>query len=206
MNDADRVEFENREMEAFASISAARTGGLQRVAHGIGDLMAIRHCPRCGSGDVIASSNGSTSCSFCHLDFTVAVQPQFASMPQTVDGQPYDDPSSADTETTPASPVAEPAAAAPAAPGALGAPAKDAADPEAATKAKIDAATGGGDPADPAKPGDDPAKPKAKNPVPPQFQKKTLRMLALRYADEATRAQVLDDIRVENGLTRWSTP
>jgi hypothetical protein len=212
MNTAAANEFQNREMEAFASIMASETGGLQRVAHGIGDLMAIRHCPRCGSGDVIGGSSGSTNCGFCHLDFTVMVQPQFSAMPQTVDGQPYQDPSSKDTETSPSTPLAAdpgatpPPAAPAAAPGAPGAP-KPGGDPEADTKAKIDAATGD-DPAAPAKPGDkpddDPTKPKAKNPVPPQFQKKTLRTLALRFADESTRHAVLDDVREQNGLTRWS--
>jgi hypothetical protein len=219
MNTAAANEFQNREMEAFASIMARDTGGLQRVAHGIGDLMAIRHCPRCGSGDVIAGSDGAVACGYCKLNFTVTVQPQFSAMPQTVDGQPYQDPSSKDTEVQPSvspfssDPGATPPPAAPgAAPAAPGAP-KPGGDPEADTKAKIDAATGGdpaapakpGDPKDPAKPDDDdPAKPKSKNPVPPQFQKKTLRSLALRFADPAARHTVLDDVRAENGLDRWS--
>lgn len=53
------------------------------------------HCPNCcfcGSGQVIARSDGTVECEFCHSAFTVQVQPEFPAFPQTIDGVPVDVP------------------------------------------------------------------------------------------------------------------
>jgi ribosomal protein S27AE len=50
---------------------------------------ALRHCPRCGSGNVTGGSDGSVTCGFCDFVFKVYAQPTHPFMPQTVDGQPY---------------------------------------------------------------------------------------------------------------------
>lgn len=53
------------------------------------DDQALRHCPRCGSGNVTGGSDGSVTCGFCNFVFKVYAQPTHPFMPQTVDGQPY---------------------------------------------------------------------------------------------------------------------
>ena len=62
------------------------------LAHDSGDSMTIFHCPFCGSGQVIARSDGSVECEFCHAAFTVQVQPEFSAFPQTIGGVPVDVP------------------------------------------------------------------------------------------------------------------
>jgi ribosomal protein L37AE/L43A len=52
------------------------------------DNIWTRNCPFCGSGQVIARSDGTVMCEFCNSSFTVQVQPEFSAFPQTVDGQP----------------------------------------------------------------------------------------------------------------------
>lgn len=61
---------------------------VRKVAHDSGDGETIYHCPFCGSGQVVARSDRSIECNFCHTNFTVQVQPQFSAFPQTIDGQP----------------------------------------------------------------------------------------------------------------------
>jgi hypothetical protein len=65
-----------------------REASMRVVAHDSGDGETIYHCPFCGSGQVIARSDRTIECEFCHVNFTVQVQPQFPSFPQTIDGQP----------------------------------------------------------------------------------------------------------------------
>lgn len=60
----------------------------QKIAHDSGDGATIFHCPFCGSGQVIARSDRTTECEYCHTCFTVQVQPQFPAFPQTIDGMP----------------------------------------------------------------------------------------------------------------------
>jgi DNA-directed RNA polymerase subunit RPC12/RpoP len=71
--------------------ASGRTGSvtvdLSKVAHDSGDPMVIYHCPRCGSGKIIARSDRTTECQFCGTVFTVQVQPEFPGFPQTIDGQ-----------------------------------------------------------------------------------------------------------------------
>lgn len=61
---------------------------VRKVAHDSGDGETIYHCPFCGSGQVIARSDRTIECQFCHVCFTVQVQPQFPAFPQTINGQP----------------------------------------------------------------------------------------------------------------------
>lgn len=63
-----------------------------RIAHDSGDSITVFHCPFCGSGQVIARSDGSIECEFCHSSFTVQVQPEFSAFPQTIGGVPVDVP------------------------------------------------------------------------------------------------------------------
>jgi hypothetical protein len=65
-----------------------RKASVQKQAHDSGDGATIFHCPFCGSGQVIARSDRSTECEYCHTCFTVQVQPQFPAFPQTIDGMP----------------------------------------------------------------------------------------------------------------------
>lgn len=61
---------------------------LVKQAHDSGDGETIYHCPFCGSGQVIARSDRTIECEFCHTCFTVQVQPQYPAFPQTVNGVP----------------------------------------------------------------------------------------------------------------------
>jgi len=63
--------------------------GLVKLAHDSGDGETIYHCPFCGSGQVVARSDGTTECEFCHNCFIVQVQPSQPEMPQTINGVPY---------------------------------------------------------------------------------------------------------------------
>lgn len=63
-------------------------GQMRKVAHDSGDGETIYHCPFCGSGQVIARSDRTIECQFCHICFTVQVQPQYPAFPQTINGQP----------------------------------------------------------------------------------------------------------------------
>jgi hypothetical protein len=57
-------------------------------AHGFSQDDEVVHCAFCGSGDVWGGSDGSIECNFCGKVFTVQVQPEFNTMPQTVGDQP----------------------------------------------------------------------------------------------------------------------
>ncbi len=70
-------------------VKEARVATTQHLAHDSGDGATIFHCPFCGSGQVIARSDRTTECEYCHACFTVQVQPQFPAFPQTgPDGMP----------------------------------------------------------------------------------------------------------------------
>jgi len=62
------------------------------TAHDSGDGQTIYHCPFCGSGQVLARSDRTIECEFCHTSFTVQVQPEFSAFPQTVNGMPMEVP------------------------------------------------------------------------------------------------------------------
>ena len=61
---------------------------ISKTAHDSGDGSTIYHCPFCGSGQVIARSDRTIECEFCHTAFTVQVQPMFPAFPQTINGMP----------------------------------------------------------------------------------------------------------------------
>lgn len=62
---------------------------LRREAHVSGNQVDVLHCPFCGSGGVVARSDGSIECTFCNAAFTVTVSPMYAAFPQSVGGQEY---------------------------------------------------------------------------------------------------------------------
>lgn len=59
------------------------------TAHVSGNNIDVLHCPFCGSGAIVARSDGSIECQFCESAYTVQVQPMYAAFPGTVDGSPY---------------------------------------------------------------------------------------------------------------------
>jgi ribosomal protein L37AE/L43A len=88
-------------------------GRIIKTAHQSGDNVTIYHCPFCGSGQVVAGSDGTVECDFCDTTFIVQVQPQQSSMPQTINGVPQQlpgmPPPGADPGATEAEPKGEPA-------------------------------------------------------------------------------------------------
>jgi uncharacterized Zn finger protein (UPF0148 family) len=71
---------------------AARRPSIVRIAHDSGDGETLFHCPFCGSGQIVARSDGAVDCDFCNTAFTVQVQPQMPAFPQTINGVPIDVP------------------------------------------------------------------------------------------------------------------
>lgn len=63
--------------------------GMRVTAHVSGNQIDVLHCPFCGSGAVIARSDGTIECGYCTSVFTVQVQPAYSGFPQSVDGMPY---------------------------------------------------------------------------------------------------------------------
>jgi DNA-directed RNA polymerase subunit RPC12/RpoP len=74
--------------QTYLSRTGAVMDQMRKVAHDSGDGETIYHCPFCGSGQVIARSDRSIECQYCHTNFTVQVQPLYPAFPQTIDGQP----------------------------------------------------------------------------------------------------------------------
>jgi hypothetical protein len=72
----------------FARAIAQDRPAIMKMAHDSGDPQVVYHCPACGSGQVIARSDGTIECGFCKMCFTVQVQPRYPAFPQTIDGQP----------------------------------------------------------------------------------------------------------------------
>lgn len=77
--------------------SVRPTGKVEPVycvrAHGtdvfvLEDNLLTGNCPFCGSGRVIARSDGTIECGFDKACFTVQVQPRFPAFPQTINGVP----------------------------------------------------------------------------------------------------------------------
>lgn len=75
-------------MRRIARTIAEDMPGIVKMAHDSGNPEVIFHCPFCGSGRVIARSDGTVSCGFCLTAFTVQVQPRYPAFPQTIDGVP----------------------------------------------------------------------------------------------------------------------
>lgn len=79
----------------------------RKVAHDSGDGETIYHCPFCGSGQVVGGSDGTIECEFCQSHFTVQVQPDMPTMPQTVNGQPSNMPGMPGGPANPDAPAPE---------------------------------------------------------------------------------------------------
>lgn len=122
------------------------------VAHVSGNSIDVLHCPFCGSGAVIARSDGTIECNYCTSVFTVQVQPQYPAFPMTSEGQPYAWPGQPDPATVVTPGGAPPMPGDPMAMGAGGAPADIAAPsfsglgPTDGTGGDPDAAGGDGGP------------------------------------------------------------
>lgn len=78
---------------------APAVGFKRIVAHVSGNSIDVLHCPFCGSGALIARSDGTIECNYCTAVFTVQVQPQFPAFPMTSQGQPYAWPGQPDPAT-----------------------------------------------------------------------------------------------------------
>lgn len=90
---AIRIGFEPLPQDAgpaqrFARALSEDMPPMIKLAHDSGDPQVVYHCPSCGSGQVIARSDGTIECGFCKMCFTVQVQPRFPAFPQTINGQP----------------------------------------------------------------------------------------------------------------------
>lgn len=82
--------------------SDAHVAGFQwHTAHQSADPTVVSHCPFCGSGAVIARSDGNVECTFCSRQFTISEQPLFSALP----GQ-----AGPDGPADPANPTAPPSA------------------------------------------------------------------------------------------------
>lgn len=111
-------------MNTKIALTVQKTG--QRiivVAHDSGDGETIYHCPFCGSGQIIARSDGTIDCEFCHTMFTVQVQPEYPAFPQTINGQPVQVPGMPGQIDSPVGAPADPNA--PMDPSQVGAPPAD---------------------------------------------------------------------------------
>jgi len=82
-----RIEVTNKD-EVASVKSIPKAAVLTKEGHDSGDGMTVFHCPFCGSGQVLARSDRTIECQFCHTAFTVQVQPVYPNFPQTIDGQP----------------------------------------------------------------------------------------------------------------------
>lgn len=78
--------------QRFARKLAEEMPRIIRLGHDSGDPQVIYHCPSCGSGQVIARSDGTVECGFCKMCFTVQVQPRYPAFPQTINGVPMEVP------------------------------------------------------------------------------------------------------------------
>jgi hypothetical protein len=78
--------------QRFARTLAEDMPRIIRLGHDSGDPQVIYHCPSCGSGQVIARSDGTVECGFCKMCFTVQVQPRYPAFPQTINGVPMEVP------------------------------------------------------------------------------------------------------------------
>lgn len=183
---------------------------LQAEAHDSGDNAIINHCPFCGSGGVVGSSNGTTTCTYCHTPFTVQVQSAHPFMPQTIEGQPTTPPGMPGDEPTEMSAPIDPAVEESdddVAEDPLGD-----ADPTAPDADPTQTSNG------PVRPGQPPTKQPPANDQPPWLKKKTMltaeghvlpveaymQRLALEHADD--RGEVLDAIRLANLAVTASAP
>lgn len=90
--DTERQGEQHAPLHTMSLLAVRSDGQIKVLAHDSGSTEVIYHCPFCGSGQVIARSDGTVMCEFCNAAFTVQVQPEFSAFPQTIDGQPVDIP------------------------------------------------------------------------------------------------------------------
>lgn len=83
-----RHQIEVTNKDEVVGVKPIEKASARKVAHDSGDGMTVFHCPFCGSGQVLARSDRTIECQFCHTAFTVQVQPVYPNFPQTIDGQP----------------------------------------------------------------------------------------------------------------------
>jgi hypothetical protein len=76
--------------ESEETVYCALVHGTQSFA--LEDNVHTGNCPSCGSGQVIARSDGTIECGFCKMCFTVQVQPRHPAFPQTINGVPMEVP------------------------------------------------------------------------------------------------------------------
>lgn len=196
----------HRLLEADMNIKMALTASLtgQRiivVAHDSGDGQTIYHCPFCGSGQVLARSDKTIECEFCHTSFTVQVQPEYSAFPQTMDGQPVQVPGMPGQ-------IDEPVGGGPADPNAAPMPGED---PNAVPGAE-GAATGQDVNQDGVDDGFEETQPAGTDNQPPWLKSglrttagavlpldEYMRHLALKHADADVRPTVLRQVRASRG-------
>lgn len=75
-------------VQKLARVIAEDMPRIVKLSHDSGDPEVVFHCPFCGSGQVIARSDGTIECGFDKACFTVQVQPRFPAFPQTINGVP----------------------------------------------------------------------------------------------------------------------
>lgn len=94
---ADRWREQKHERFGWTVASVEPTGQVETVycavvpgteSFVLEDNILTGNCPFCGSGGVVARSDGSTECTVCQQYFTIQVQPRNRNSPQTVNGEP----------------------------------------------------------------------------------------------------------------------
>lgn len=76
---ADRIKTVHSKDKVRRNID--RKNSMWRSAHQMPDPSVIAHCPFCGSGDLVARSDGNTECIYCNRFFSVSEQPEFNAEP-----------------------------------------------------------------------------------------------------------------------------
>lgn len=79
-DDGHRIQGIASLSDAYA-LAGSSAGGMSHTAHQMADKSAIAHCPFCGSGDLVARSDGTTECIFCNRFFTIREEPEYNSVP-----------------------------------------------------------------------------------------------------------------------------
>lgn len=85
----DRLDQQLRTI-AELNIEVARrfapVASMMREAHYSTDPTRVNHCVFCGSGALVARSDGGVDCNLCQRSFTVMEQPMYSNMPSTEQG------------------------------------------------------------------------------------------------------------------------
>lgn len=54
---------------------------IRAEGHASPDPAVVSHCPGCGSGDLVARSDGNVECLMCKRQFSIAEQPAYSALP-----------------------------------------------------------------------------------------------------------------------------